>query len=80
MSGERLRWVLIFGLASVVSAQNSAPMVSVTRWPQDRAAAISLRDDIEVMWNRKQNSAFLATAGQRWGTHDFCGELKVNDV
>lgn len=45
MSEKRLRLVLIFGLASFVSAQNSAPIVSVTRWPQDRASAISLSFD-----------------------------------
>ena len=45
MIGKRQRLFLIFGLASVVPAQNSAPIVSVTRWPQDRAAAISLSFD-----------------------------------
>lgn len=36
---------LVCAICSVAAAQNAAPTVSVARWPQDRAAAISLTFD-----------------------------------
>ncbi len=40
------RCVLLFAaLSAVASAQNSSPVVTVARWPQDRLAAISLTFD-----------------------------------
>jgi peptidoglycan-N-acetylglucosamine deacetylase len=44
----RKTWICLVLLAAVpglASAQNTAPKVTVTRWPQDRAAAISLTFD-----------------------------------
>ena len=37
--------VLICAIASIASAQSTTPKVSITRWPQDRTAAISLTFD-----------------------------------
>lgn len=40
-----IRLILMAVITGVASAQNSAPKVSVTRWPQDRLGAISLTFD-----------------------------------
>lgn len=45
MSKNSLALILILTMALVAAAQNSAPTVSVTPWPQDRSAAISLTFD-----------------------------------
>jgi sialate O-acetylesterase len=45
MTTNWLALIVISAIASGASAQNSEPSVSVTRWPQDRAAAISLTFD-----------------------------------
>jgi peptidoglycan/xylan/chitin deacetylase (PgdA/CDA1 family) len=68
---------LILALLGSALAQNSAPKVSITRWPQDRAAAISLTFDDGIdsdldhvgpilKKHRLNGTFFVATAMGPW--------------